>query len=303
MTGRRFSLARLRTVPQAAAITMAVLVVVIASVATAVLAHHPGRAAAHGGTAATGGPTGGTGGSKGDHAKGGTGGSKGDDAKGGSGGTQEGADPTTHTPATPPVPDSIQHQPEAAGRAVNITIDDGPDPVWTPKVLSVLQQYGVHATFCMIGPQARAHPDLVRAVVAAGHRLCDHTVSHNESMDHMPFAYQKTEILDALAMIQDAAGGAPVQYYRAPGGAFTPASRALAAQHGMRPLGWNIDTKDFSRPGAAAIMHTLKYEIHNGPTILFHDGGGDRSQTVQALRQALPWLKEQGYGFSFPKVK
>jgi peptidoglycan/xylan/chitin deacetylase (PgdA/CDA1 family) len=274
MTGRRFSLARLRTMPQAAAIVMAVLVVVLASVATAVLAHNPGRTSA---------PT------------------------GSGGGTGALANParTTHAPAhtVQPVPDSIQHQPEAPGMAVNITIDDGPDPVWTPQVLAVLEQYGVHATFCMVGPQAKAHPDLVRAVVAAGHRLCDHTVSHNESMDHRPFAYQKKEILDALDMIEDASGGAPVQYYRAPGGAFTPASRALAAQHGMRPLGWNIDTKDFARPGAGEIMETIKYEIHNGPTILFHDGGGDRSQTVEALKQALPWLKQQGYAFSFPKVK
>lgn len=277
-TGRRFSMARLRTVPQVAAVTMAVLVVVIACVATALLTHNPGRPSAHGGR---GGATG--------------------------GGTGAPADPgpTSHAPVrtTPPVPDSIQHAPEASGRAVNITVDDGPDPVWTPKVLAVLKQYGVHATFCMIGPQAKAHPDLVRQVVAAGHRLCDHTVHHNESMDHKPFAYQKQEILEALDMIEDAAGGAPVSYYRAPGGAFTPASRALAAQHGMRPLGWNIDTKDFARPGVGAIMHTLKYEIHNGPTILFHDGGGDRSQTVEALKEALPWLKDQGYAFSFPKVK
>ncbi|MFG1809475.1 polysaccharide deacetylase family protein [Streptomyces sp. NPDC049040] len=209
---------------------------------------------------------------------------------------------TTAPPTVAAVPDSIQHQAEAAGRAVNITIDDGPDPQWTPQVLAVLKQHHVHATFCMIGPQAKAHPDLVRRVVAEGHRLCDHTVTHDESMDHKPFAYQQKEIMDAFAMIEDASGGAPVQYYRAPGGAFTPASRALAAQHGMRPLGWNIDTKDFTRPGVGTIVATLKSEIHNGPTILFHDGGGERSQTVAALDRSLTWLAHQGYAFSFPKV-
>lgn len=286
MTGRRISVARLRAMPQAAAITLAVLVVVIASVTTAVLAHGHGGATAHGVPGTVGGANGNGGGKVG-----GTGGGAGEGSPSGT--------PTTHV-AT--VPDSIVHAAEAPGKAVNITIDDGPDPVWTPKVLEVLKEAGVHATFCMIGPQAKAHPDLVRAVVAAGHRLCDHTVTHDESMDHKPFAYQQKEILDALDMIQDAAGGAPVQYYRAPGGAFTPASRALAAQHGMRPLGWNIDTEDYTRPGVATILHTIRYEIHNGPTILFHDGGGDRSQTVEALKQALPWLKQQGYGFSFPKV-
>lgn len=121
-------------------------------------------------------------------------------------------------------------------------------------------------------------------------------------MDHKPFAYQKTEIMDALRMIETASGGARVYYYRAPGGAFTPASRALAAQNGMRPLGWNVDTKDFDRPGVSVIVDTVKDEIHNGPTILFHDGGGQRAQTVAALDKTLTWLKGQGYAFSFPKV-
>ena len=269
---------RLASAPQAVAITLAVVVVVLAAVITAVVApgsHH-----------------------RTDNA---------DDPKPPSPATTA---PTAgagrpHPPATPHVPvvpDSIQHAAETPGKAVNITIDDGPDPVWTPKVLAVLRKHHVHATFCMIGPQARANPAVVRSVVAAGHRLCDHTVHHDESMDKKPPAYQRSEIMDALAMIEQASGGARVYYYRAPGGAFTPASRALAAQHGMRPLGWNIDTKDYTRPGVPAILHIVKYEIGNGPTILFHDGGGERSQTVAALDSTLTWLAQQGYAFSFPKV-
>lgn len=68
----------------------------------------------------------------------------------------------------------------------------------------------------------------------------------------------------------------------------------------MRPLGWNVDTKDFERPGTDAIVATVERELHNGPTLLFHDAGGDRSQTVEALRRILPWLKEQGYSCGFP---
>lgn len=68
----------------------------------------------------------------------------------------------------------------------------------------------------------------------------------------------------------------------------------------MRPLGWNVDSKDFKQPGSAALVETVKREITNGPTVLFHDAGGDRSQTVEALRQILPWLKQQGYTFGFP---
>ncbi|MCX4715690.1 polysaccharide deacetylase family protein [Streptomyces virginiae] len=199
------------------------------------------------------------------------------------------------------IPEGIAHASESGGDAVNITIDDGPDPRWTPKVLDVLRRHDVKATFCMVGPQAKAHPDLVKKVVAAGHRLCDHTMNHDTAMDKKPVAYQEAQILEAKKLIEEAAGGgAKVEYYRAPGGAFTPDSRRIAAAHGMRPLGWNVDTKDFDKPGTAAIVNAVKREIGNGPTVLFHDGGGNRAQTVDALDQVLTWLKEQGRPTGFP---
>ncbi|MFF4113626.1 polysaccharide deacetylase family protein [Streptomyces sp. NPDC001714] len=202
--------------------------------------------------------------------------------------------------AVKPVSVTIAHASDQGARGVNITIDDGPDPVWTPQVLDVLREYGVKATFCMVGTQAQAHPDLVKKVVAAGHRLCDHSVSHDTTMDKKSEAYQSREILDAERMITEASGGVAPMYYRAPGGAFTPYSRKLAASRGMRPLGWNVDTKDFEQPGTDAIVATVERELPNGPTVLFHDAGGDRSETVAALRRILPHLKEQGYSFGFP---
>ncbi|MFD3700623.1 polysaccharide deacetylase family protein [Streptomyces sp. NPDC058646] len=199
------------------------------------------------------------------------------------------------------IPEGIAHASESGADAVNITIDDGPDPRWTPKVLEVLAKYDVKAAFCMVGPQAKAHPDLVEQVVAAGHRLCDHTMDHDTAMDKKPVAYQEQQILDAKKLIEEAAGsGAKVEYYRAPGGAFTPDSRRIAAAHGMRPLGWNVDTKDFGKPGVAAIVDAVKRELPDGPTVLFHDGGGNRAQTVEALDQVLAWLKEEGRPTGFP---
>lgn len=194
----------------------------------------------------------------------------------------------------------IAHASDRGPQGVNITIDDGPDPTWTPQVLQLLKDSGVKATFCMVGTQAQAHPDLVKAVVADGHRLCNHTVSHDTTMDKKSEAYQSQQILDAERMITKASGGVRPQYYRAPGGAFTPYSRQLAASRGMRPLGWNVDTKDFEHPGVDAMVATVKNEITNGPTVLFHDAGGERSETVAALREILPWLKQQGYSFGFP---
>ncbi|WP_371676882.1 polysaccharide deacetylase family protein [Streptomyces sp. NBC_01276] len=219
--------------------------------------------------------------------------------EGGTGGAATGAGGAPAAPAG--LPDTIAHASEGGGNTVNITIDDGPDPRWTPQVLDVLARHDVKAVFCMIGPQAKAHPELVKQVVAAGHRLCDHTMSHDTAMDKKPVAYQEAQIVDAKKLIEEAAGGgARVEYYRAPGGAFTPDSRRIAAAQGMRPLGWNVDTKDFGKPGTAAIVAAVKREIGNGPTVLFHDGGGDRRQTVEALDQVLTWLKEQGRPTGFP---
>ncbi|MGW0789752.1 polysaccharide deacetylase family protein [Streptomyces sp. NPDC002911] len=203
-------------------------------------------------------------------------------------------------PDARPVAVDIAHASDRGARGVNITIDDGPDPVWTPQVLQLLKDSGVKATFCIVGTQAQAYPDLVKAVVADGHRLCNHTVSHDTAMDTRSESYQSQQILDAERMIIKASGGVRPQYYRAPGGAFTPYSRQLAASRGMRPLGWNVDTKDFEHPGVDAMVATVKSEITNGPTVLFHDAGGDRSQTLAALREILPWLKQQGYSFGFP---
>lgn len=208
--------------------------------------------------------------------------------------------PDASLPA-PTVDMGISRESEDEGRTVNLTIDDGPDPQWTPRVLDVLARNGAKAVFCMLGPSATAHPELARQVVAAGHRLCDHSVSHDTAMDHKDVAHQEKEIVDGLRMIQDATGGAPVPYYRAPGGAFTPESRQIAAAHGMRPLGWNVDTRDFERPGVERIVETAKEQLRRGPTVLLHDGGGNRAQTVEALERLLPWLRANGYAFSFPK--
>lgn len=198
------------------------------------------------------------------------------------------------------IPLGISRLAQGPGHDIAITIDDGPDPRWTPQVLQVLRENHVKATFCMIGTRAQKYPELVRAVAADGHRLCDHSVDHDVTMDHKPVAYQQQQILGGKAMIEKAAPGVPVTYYRAPGGAFTPDSRAIAAANGMRPLGWSVDPKDWSRPGLPAIVAAVEGGLPRQPTVLFHDGGGDRSETVAALKEYLPWLAERGYAFTFP---
>ncbi|MCM2419525.1 polysaccharide deacetylase family protein [Streptomyces sp. RKAG293] len=209
--------------------------------------------------------------------------------------------PTDDAPGGTRVSREIQHGLENGGKAVALTFDDGPDPRWTPQILALLARHHAKATFCEIGPNAQAHPAVVRQITAAGHRLCDHSVHHDEHQSAKSADYNTHEILDARQEIATAAGpGAEVPYYRAPGGDFKPWIREIAAGHGMRPLGWTSDSDDWKRPGTAAIMRHINANLRPGAIVLMHDGGGDRTQTVQALSRLLDQLDAQHYTYSFP---
>ncbi|HKS49639.1 MAG TPA: polysaccharide deacetylase family protein [Amycolatopsis sp.] len=190
------------------------------------------------------------------------------------------------------------------GRHIALTFDDGPDPVWTPKVLALLAQYHAKATFCLIGRNALAYPQLVRQIVAAGHALCDHTMNHDEGLSKRSPRMRQTEIANGLRAILATAPGAQVRYFRAPGGAFSkpdfPDSlQRIAAGLGMQPLAWSIDARDWKRPGVSSIVDSIE-DAGDHDVVLLHDGGGARGQTVAALGIVLPWLAAHGYESDFP---
>ncbi len=163
---------------------------------------------------------------------------------------------------------------------VALTIDDGPDPEWTPKVLALLQRLDVRATFCVIGRQAAAHPELVAAVAGAGHVVANHTYTHR----FLASATQqqiRSEIARATDAVAAATGGHRPTLFRAPGGEWTSAVLAECAAQGLRPLGWSVDPRDWSRPGTPSIVRTLLGKTVPGSIILEHDGGGNRSQTLR----------------------
>jgi peptidoglycan/xylan/chitin deacetylase (PgdA/CDA1 family) len=203
----------------------------------------------------------------------------------------------TSTPIHPPP--TVLATTRATGKVVALTFDDGPSVRYTPQILAVLARNHVPATFCEIGQQARAQPALVRRVVAGGHRLCDHTITHDPTIGtHRPAVMDQQ--LRASRDVVAAAGGTDVGYFRAPDGNWTPTLVRLSAQDGMQPLGWTVDPRDWSRPGVATIVRTVQTHVRPGAVVLLHDGGGPRDQTVQAVTQLIPWLRAQGYSFVFP---
>ena len=178
---------------------------------------------------------------------------------------------------------------------VALTIDDGPSPVYTPQVLRILQQHGVTATFSMVGQNVALYPAVAREVASAGHKIANHTWSH-ANLSAAPVAAMREQVNRGGDEIQAATGQRP-DVFRAPYGAWSPALLDYCAAQGLTALDWSVDPRDWARPGVAWIVRDILRTTRSGSIILEHDGGGDRSQTVAALKIVLPRLLDEGYRF------
>ncbi|WP_435651935.1 polysaccharide deacetylase family protein [Kitasatospora purpeofusca] len=219
--------------------------------------------------------------------------------------------PATPAPSSPPasaaepsprVVTAAESRPvyelDAGRKVVAITVDDGPDPKYTPAVLALLDQYGIRASFFLIGENANAHPDLVREVAARGHHIANHSWSHPD-LSGLSAAKVRDELGRTSELLGRLTGRAPT-WFRAPGGGWSPTVLKVGAELGMRPMAWSVDPQDWATPGTDVITKRLERELRPGAIVLTHDGGGDRSQTVAALKTFLPLLIDSGYRFTAP---
>lgn len=211
---------------------------------------------------------------------------------------------TGHGPlptATPPPP--VRGRPffrlPGTARAVALTFDDGPDPRYTPAVLSVLREHDVRATFFVCGENASAHPEVLRAIAGEGHLIGNHSWTHRQ-LTKLGRRAMEAELTRTGAAVEDATGVRPA-WFRAPYGAWNKALFELGARHGMEPLAWSLDTEDWTRPGAKVIADRVLKGADPGAVVLSHDGGGDRTQSVEALRRYLPGLLDAGWRVTLPR--
>src|SRR6266571_2570470 len=188
------------------------------------------------------------------------------------------------------------------GRRVALTFDDGPDPRWTPKIAAILRRNHVPATFFVIGSEAARHPDLVRLLVRDGNELGNHTFTHVALTNGS--GWQRRLQLDLTEATIAGITGHYTRLVRPPYSA-TPDSvsrrdeRELATLAGRRYLIVlaNYDSEDWSRPGIAKVVHAASPPGKTGGIVMFHDGGGDRSETVAGLKQLIPQLRARGFRF------
>ena len=180
-------------------------------------------------------------------------------------------------------------------KIVAITFDDGPNPKYTAQVLDLLAKYEAKATFFIIGENAEKNPELVLRQYEEGHELANHTYTHpwTSSVQRL-----EQELKQTNEIIFSITGFRPT-LFRPVGGQYTDEMIKTAVKNGFKVVmwSWHQDTEDWANPGVQKIVDTVLNGTKPGNVILFHDSGGDRRQTLQALAKILPELKKQGYQF------
>ncbi|MEU5211476.1 polysaccharide deacetylase family protein [Streptomyces sp. NPDC020742] len=194
--------------------------------------------------------------------------------------------------ASPPHPE-VAHVLSTARQEIFLTFDDGPHPHYTPEILRVLRRHGARATFFVVGERALAFPRLLRDIADDGHAVGNHTWSHLQ-LTTLPPGAVRGELGRTSSLIDDVLGAAP-DLARAPYGAWDAPSLSICNELGMSPVGWAVDSADWTTPGARNIADTVVQQIRPGAIVLSHDGGGWRGQTVEALDRYLPRLLDEGY--------
>lgn len=179
-------------------------------------------------------------------------------------------------------------------KMIALTFDDGPHPKYTGEILDVLSEFGVKATFFVIGKNAEAYPETVRREIAEGHEVESHTYSHRflnrASSPELAYEIEKnSKILDSL--------GAEVSFIRPPGGLFKNNYKEYIRNSSYQTVLWSVDTGDWRLPSIDRIVSEVINNASPGGVVLMHDYVSGKSSTPAALRIIIPKLQEQGYRF------
>lgn len=188
----------------------------------------------------------------------------------------------------------------SARSAVALTFDDGPTEPHTARILDVLKQHDVKATFFVLGANAERHPDVVRRIVAEGHEIGNHTFDHYVLPLKGP-AHIRSAIRITSDLIERLTGVRP-RLFRPPHGWRNPWVDRSARAEGVEPVAWSLGVYDTDQPGADVIRRRVRDGLVNGAVILLHDGKGlepqpDASQVVDALPGIIADARERGLTF------
>jgi peptidoglycan-N-acetylglucosamine deacetylase len=200
---------------------------------------------------------------------------------------------TTPSPSPSPAKLATYSQVRVDQPYIAMTFDDGPSSENTPRLLEMLKQRNIKATFFLIGENAAANPDLVRRILAEGHEIGNHSWTHPQ-LSKLSDDRVTAEITKTQDAIKDASGYTPT-LLRPPYGAITARQREwIENQFGLNIILWSVDPLDWKRPGASVITQRILSQVRPGAIILSHD---IHKQTIDAMLATLDGLISKGYKF------
>ena len=181
-------------------------------------------------------------------------------------------------------------------KRIALTFDDGPHPVYTPEILGILSEYGVKATFFVVGTNAELYPDIIIDEISCGHEIGNHTYSHEYLCD-----LTATEIKEQLERNEKTISDIcdyKFKLLRPPGGIICDSLKSISESLSYKVVLWSVDTRDWTVPEPERIINNVKNNVKGGDVILMHDYVcGERSSTAVALRSVIPYLLDEGYEF------
>jgi peptidoglycan/xylan/chitin deacetylase (PgdA/CDA1 family) len=190
----------------------------------------------------------------------------------------------------------------AINKLVALTFDDGPSPVWTPKILDELKKAHIKATFFMLGEHVAEYPDIARRVVAEGHEVGNHTYDHHILLYYTLDNLLK-EINETQKVIKDKTG-VKTKYFRPPKAWLTAEEKKEIEGMGYKIILWSLNSKDWVTFDDKYIVKYILKNVRPGDIILFHDSGGvfsteggDRHETVKTIPSLVEKLREKGFKF------
>lgn len=184
-------------------------------------------------------------------------------------------------------PEAIWRVKRTGMKAAYLTFDDGPIPEVTPQILDILDEYGVKATFFMVGDNARRHPELVEEVRRRGHAIGNHTMHHLQGMHTRRHAY--------LRDVKEADGLLHTTMFRAPHGLLRPGQAKVISRH-YNMIMYDVVTRDYAQyTSPEEVVDNVRRFSRNGSIIVFHDSLKSARNTLPALPRAIKWLQTHGF--------
>jgi peptidoglycan/xylan/chitin deacetylase (PgdA/CDA1 family) len=182
---------------------------------------------------------------------------------------------------------SLNHNYKISENSISITFDDGPNPNFTPKVLSLLNGYNAKATFFLIGKNAEKHPEIVRQIIEKGHSIGNHSYSHSKNFGFFSTENVASELKQTDSILKEITGR-QLKMFRPPFGVTNPNIKKALKTTNHHSIGWSKRSLDTTNLSEEKILKRITSNLKRGDIILLHDSS---AKTIAVLEQLLLFLQ------------